>query len=74
MNACLFAARSYIAGDGGSLQPLSSCKFKFRQHLCEISLPISDVHNAVARANTVGLLYHISGELNVEALKKHEDE
>jgi hypothetical protein len=72
-SACLFAAGSYIAGDGGSLQPFSSSKFNFLENLADIAEP-SDIHNDVARSNTVGLPYHINGVLDAEALEKYEDE
>ena len=72
-HACLFAAGSYISGNGGALQPFSSCKFSVQNFLSEIAAP-NEIHHDVARANTCGLPYHLPGVLDDEALKSYEDE
>ena len=54
----MFAAGSYVAGDGGPLQPFSSSKFDIANSFCSIMHP-DEVVSTLACINTVGLPYHI---------------
>ena len=70
---CLFAAGSYVAGDGSALQSFSTSDFSTQCELALIMLP-SEVKIACGRANTVPLPYHIPGVLQPKRLMEYEDE
>ena len=72
-SACLFAAGSYVAGDGSVLQQYSTSEFDTGVNLCEITPPKSRITPA-CRANTVPLPYHIPGVMTPHALEAYEDE
>ena len=72
-SACLFAAGSYVAGDGCALQQYSTSEFDTGVNLCEI-VPPKGVETPACRANTVPLPYHIPGVMAPDALEAYEDE
>jgi len=69
---CLFAAGSYVAGDGSALQSYSTSEFALGADLAFITPP-KEVKNPAARANTVPLPYHIPGVLKPNELMAYED-
>ena len=69
---CLFAAGSYVAGDGSALQSYSSSEFTTGSELALITPP-QDVSKGVC-TNTVPLPYHIPGVLGAKELMAYEDE
>ena len=70
---CLFAAGSYVAGDGSALQSYSTSEFTLGAELAFITPP-KEVKNPAARENTVPLPYHIPGVLKPDELMAYEDE
>ena len=70
---CLIAAGSYVAGDGGPLQPFSSSKFDLSDPYTLITPP-EEMESSIARNNTVALPYYIPGSLSPAELMKYEDE
>jgi hypothetical protein len=70
---CLFAAGSYVAGDGTSLQQYSTSEFDIGAQLCHI-MPPKEVLTSAGRANTIPLPYHIPGVLTPDQLTHYEDE
>ena len=70
---CLFAAGSYVAGDGTSLQQYSTSEFHMGAQLCHI-MPPEEVLTSAGRANTIPLPYHIPGVLTPHQLMHYEDE
>jgi len=70
---CLFAAGSYVAGDGSALQSFSTSEFTLGAELALITPP-NEVKNPACRANTIPLPYHIPGVLKDEQLMAYEDE
>lgn len=69
---CLFAAGSYVAGDGGALQSYSTSEFAPGFNLATIVHP-NQVKNPLARENTIPLPYHIPGVLPAQELREYED-
>jgi len=72
-NRCLFAAGSYVAGDGSALQSFSTSDFAPEWELAMIMAP-HEVKIPCGRSNTIPLPYHIPGVLKPQELMKYEDE
>ena len=70
---CLFAAGSYVAGDGSALQTFSTSEFDVGK-LVALTMPPEEVHIPACRVNTVPLPYHIPGVVEPEELMAYEDE
>ena len=60
-SACLFAAGSYVAGDGGTLQMLTTSS-AYGTHLGPCIVCIPDRASAFAQKQTVALPYFIPGK------------
>jgi len=69
---CLYAAGSYICGDGSALERFSTSKFNVGAELSIIMHPNS-VRDARIRTHTIPLPYHIPGVLNPKELMDYED-
>lgn len=72
-NALLVAAGSYVAGDGGTMQSMSSSDFSLKIGVSGIARP-TKVTNTFTRSHTLALPYCIEGTLNPKAQKIYEND
>jgi hypothetical protein len=70
VSSCLIASGSYLAGDGGYLEQLSTSVFDPGNGLCFVA----DPNESKGRKQTIPLPYHIPGECSSEALSTLETE
>jgi hypothetical protein len=71
--SCLIACGSYLAGDSSYLEQVSSSGFDPGKGICFIADPNATIETA-GREHTIGLPYHLPGEMSPEQLSDLEKE
>lgn len=72
-NAMLVAAGSYVSGDNGTMQTLSSSDFSLTEGISGIARPIK-ITNEFTRKHTIALPYCIEGALSKKSQINYENE